>query len=116
MDSDLDKIRCGILKHADAAHVLDGEGLCAVLRSDGMGPLLNPLLDADEYRICRDQTDKDAWVVWEHVFTLGARGSLQTDLGRAIERLGTDTTDANWSRLLAMVSSSVRSIEYDDKD
>ena len=116
VDSDLDKIRCGILKHADTAHVLDVEGLCTLLRSDGMGPLLDPLLEADEYRICRDQTDKDATIVWEHVFTLGARDSLQTDVGRAIERLGRETSDANWSRLLAMVSSSVRSIEYDDND
>jgi len=115
-DSDLDKVRCGILKHAVTAHGLDAEGLLAHLRSDGLGLLLDPLLEADEYRICRDQTDKDAMVVWEHVFTLGTRHSLQTDMGQAVERLGRETSDANWVRLLAMVNSSVKSVEYDDDD
>ena len=115
-NSDLDKVRCGILKHAETAHGLDGEGLYALLRSDGLGVLLDPLLEADEYRICRDQTDKDAMVVWEHVFTLGTRHSLQTDVGKAIERLGQETSDANWTRLMAMMTSSAKSIEYEDKD
>ena len=116
IDSELDKIRRGILKHTDTPHMHDVGGLCACLQSDGLGPVLEPLLEADEYRICRDQSDKDATVVWEHVFKLGTRDSLQTDVGRAIERLGRETSDANWSRLLAMVSSSARSVEFDDKD
>jgi DNA primase len=116
IDSELDKVRRGILKHANAAHSLDGEGLCALLRSDGLALHVDPLLEADEFRICRDQTDRDATVVWEHVFTLGTRHSLKTDVGRAIERLGQETSDANWTRLLAMVTSSAKSIEYNDED
>ena len=115
-DSDLDKMRCGILKHSVTPHVHDVVGLCACLQADGLGPVLEPLLKADEYRICRDQTDMDALVVWEHVVKLGTRDSLQTDVGRAIERLGQETSDANWARLIAMVSSSARGVEYDDKD
>ena len=115
-DSDLDKIRRGILKQSDSPHVLDVEGLCARLHADGLGALLEPLLEADEYRICRDQTDRDAAVVWEHVFKLGTRNSLQTDVGRAIERLGQETSDANWARLLTMIHSSARSVEFDDQD
>lgn len=116
IDSDLDKIRRGILKHTDTPHVFDVEGLCVCLQADGLGALLKPLQEADDYKICRDQTDTDALMVWEHVFKLGTRNSLQTDVGRAIERLGRETSDANWSRLLAMVASTVRSTEFDDKD
>ena len=114
LDSSLDKLRRGLLKHADALRDLTGDAVVDQLRDAGLGPMVEPLLIADEYRVGRTKPAHEARVLWESVYILHARDEMKGDAGRAVERLALDMSDANFSRVEALVSSRMRSVEYDE--
>jgi DNA primase len=115
-DSGLDKLRRGILKHLDAARDLDEAELCAHLRSDGFAPMLDSLLDADEYKIARPYPIHEAQRRWEHVFDLYTRKGLLAEADRAVGQLAEDTNERNFARLAAVVTSRDRSVEFEDEE
>lgn len=114
-DSELDKLRRGILKHVNAAQGFDPGHMEACLQLDGLEPGLERLKASDFYRIVQTKTAFDAGAVWENVFTLYTRESLETDAGRAVDRLAFDMSDANFARLAAMAPSRMRSLDFDDE-
>jgi DNA primase len=114
-DSELDNLRRGILKHLDTARDLDEGALCAHLRSDGFSRELDSLLDANEYTIARPDAVRDAKAVWDHVFTLYSRKDLLAAAGQAAEAVARDTSDANWNRQAAVLTSHVNSVDIEDE-
>jgi DNA primase len=114
-DSELDKLRRGILKHVNAAQGFDPGQMESCLQSEGLDAAVERLRSSDFYRIVQTKTAFDAGAVWENVFTLYTRDSLETDAGRAVERLAFDMSDANFTRLAAMAPSRMRSLDFDDE-
>ncbi len=113
-DSELDKVRRGILKHVIAAQGFDSGQMESCLQSEGLEAAVLRLKSSDFYRIVQTKTAFDAGAVWENVFTLYTRESLETDAGRAIERLAFDMSEANFTRLAAMAPSRMRSLDFED--
>ncbi|MBI5162379.1 MAG: DNA primase [Magnetospirillum sp.] len=102
-DVALDKLRRGILKHLDKARDLDGEALCAHLRSDGASRMLDLLLDTDEYRIGRPGTVQEARTHWDHLFKrYTSRKGLKADVGHAAERLAQDMSAEAFDQFAAL--------------
>lgn len=114
-DSELDKVRRGILKHLDVARDLDSESLRSHLRSDGFSRVLDSLLDANAYKIARPDAAHEAKALWEHIFHLYMRKELQADIGHAAEALAREPSEANFSVLAALVTSRAEGTQ-DDED
>ena len=114
-DSELDKVRRGILKHLDVARDLDSESLRSHLRSDGFSRVLDSLLDANAYKIARPDAAHEAKALWEHIFHLYMRKELQADIGHAAEALAREPSEANFSVLAALVTSRAEGAQ-DDED
>ncbi|MEW5726413.1 MAG: DNA primase [Pseudomonadota bacterium] len=114
-DSELDKVRRGILKHLDVARDLDSESLRSHLRSDGYSRVLDSLLDANAYKIARPDAAHEAKALWEHIFHLYARKDLQADIGHAAEALAREPSEANWTVQAALITSRAESLQ-DDED
>lgn len=113
-DSELDKLRRGILKHLDIARDLDSESLQGHLRSDGFSRVLDSLLDANGYKIARPDAVHEARSLWEHIFTLYTRKELQADVGHAVETFAREPSEANFNYLAALINSRGRGLDEDD--
>jgi DNA primase len=114
-DSELDKLRRGILKHLDIARDLDSDAMRSHLRSDGFSRVLDSLLDADAYTIARPDAVHEARSLWEHIFTLYARKELQADASHAVDAFARDPSEANFNYLAALVNSRGKGLDEDDE-
>lgn len=113
-DSELDKLRRGILKHLDIARDLDSQSLQGHLRSDGHTRVLDSLLDANAYKIARPDAVHEARSLWEHIFTLYTRKEIQADVAHAVENFARDPSEANFNYLAALVNSRGKGLNEDD--
>ncbi|MCR6630065.1 MAG: DNA primase [Magnetospirillum sp.] len=113
-DSELDKLRRGILKHLDIARDLDSPSLQGHLRSDGHSRVLDSLLDANAYKIARPDAVHEARSLWEHIFTLYTRKELQADVGHAVEIFAREPSEANFNYLAALLNSRGKGVNEDD--
>ncbi|NFV80675.1 DNA primase [Magnetospirillum aberrantis] len=113
-DSELDKLRRGILKHLDIARDLDSPSLQGHLRSDGHTQVLDSLLDANAYKIARPDAIHEARTLWDHIFTLYTRKEIQTDVAHAVESFARDPSEANFNYLAALLSSRGKRLNQDD--
>jgi DNA primase len=113
-DSELDKLRRGILKHLDIARDLDSASLQGHLRADGHSRVLDSLLDANAYKIARPDAVHEARSLWEHIFTLYTRKELQADVGHAVEIFAREPSEANFNYLAALLSSRGKGVNEDE--
>jgi DNA primase len=113
-DSELDKVRRGILKHLDVVRDLDSESLRSHLSADGFSRVLDSLLDANAYKIARPDAEHEAKALWEHIFHLYTRKELQADCGHAAEALARDPSEANFTVLAALVTNRAEGLEEDE--
>lgn len=113
-DSDLDKLRRGILKHLDIVRDLDSVSLRDHLRADGFTGVLDSVLDASSVRFARPDAIHEARPLWEHIFHLYTRKELQADVGHAVETFTRDPSEANFSVLAALLTSRGESLEEDE--
>ncbi|MGE5548565.1 MAG: DNA primase [Solirubrobacterales bacterium] len=113
-DSELDKLRRGILKHLDSARDLDSDALCRHLGSDGFSRVLDSLLDGNACTIARPDAVHEAGILWEHIFHLYTRKELQADVGHAVEAFARDPSEANFNMLAALVKSRGKGLDEDE--
>lgn len=113
-DSELDKLRRGILKHLDIARDLDSPSLQGHLRSDGHSRVLDSLLDANAYKIARPDAVHEARSLWEHIFTLYTRKEIQADVGHAVENFAREPSEANFNYLAALLNSRGKGVNEDE--
>lgn len=113
-DSELDKLRRGILKHLDIARDLDSPSLQGHLRADGLSRVLDSLLDANAYKIARPDAVHEARSLWEHIFTLYTRKEIQADVGHAVENFAREPSEANFNYLAALLNSRGKGVNEDD--
>ena len=113
-DSELDKLRRGILKHLDIARDLDSPSLQGHLRSDGHSRVLDSLLDANAYKIARPDAVHEARSLWEHIFTLYTRKEIQADVAHAVENFAREPSEANFNYLAALVNSRGKGLNEED--
>lgn len=113
-DSELDKLRRGVLKHLDIARDLDSPSLQGHLRADGHSRVLDSLLDANAYKIARPDAVHEARSLWEHIFTLYMRKEIQADVAHAVENFAREPSEANFNYLAALVSSRGKGVNEDD--
>jgi len=114
-DSELDKLRRGILKHLDIARDLDSESLQGHLRSDGFSRVLDSLLDAVAIKVARPDAVQEARKLWEHTFTLYTRKELHADAGHAVETFAREPSEANFNYLAALINTRERGLGEDDE-
>ncbi|MGE5518230.1 MAG: DNA primase [Bacteroidota bacterium] len=114
-DSELDKLRRGILKHLDIARDLDSASLQGHLRADGFSRVLDSLLDANAYRIARPDAVQEARSLWEHIFTLYTRKEIQADVGHAVENFAREPSEANFNYLAALLNSRGKGVNEDEE-
>jgi DNA primase len=114
-DSELDKLRRGILKHLDIARDLDSASLQGHLRADGHSRVLDSLLDANAYKIARPDAVHEARSLWEHIFTLYTRKELQADVGHAVEIFAREPSEANFNYLAALLNSRGKGVNEDEE-
>ncbi|OAN53764.1 DNA primase [Magnetospirillum moscoviense] len=118
-DNALDNLRRGILKHLQTVHDLDSDAFCDHLRADGLTPVLDHLLDTDEYRIGRPETIIEAKQHWDRLFKRYAwKRGLANDIGQAAEKLGQDMSAGAFDRFAALkqVGSGIAEDKDDDDD
>lgn len=113
-DSELDKLRRGILKHLDTARDLDSESLRIHLMSDGFSRALDALLDANATKIARPHAAHEARSLWEHIFHLYMRKDFQTDVGHAVEAFAREPSEANFNLLAALLNSRGKELDTDE--
>ncbi|HLO78858.1 MAG TPA: DNA primase [Magnetospirillum sp.] len=114
-DSELDKLRRGILKHLDIARDLDSPSLQGHLRSDGHSRVLDSLLDANAYKIARPDAVQEARSLWEHIFTLYTRKEIQADVAHAVENFAREPSEANFNYLAALLKSRGKGVNEDEE-
>jgi DNA primase len=116
-DNALDNLRRGILKHLQTVHDLDSDAFCDHLRADGLTPVLDHLLDTDDYRIGRPETIIEAKQHWDRLFKRYAwKRGLANDIGQAAEMLGQDMSASAFDRFAALkqVGSGIAEDKDDD--
>ncbi len=106
MDSELDKLRQEVLKHLDVWGGLDSEGVQSHLRSYGLTPVLDSLLESSaNFPAAFSRADgpiETARAGWDHTYRLYLQKDLTADLLQAQRDATAEMTPESFERVSAL--------------